>query len=138
MAKTPKATAIKATAALVGVLSLLILVQAFTGGWTAREANKTGLVHAHQGVAYLVLGLAVALVIVALVMWRGMAGGQVVVAESVALLVLIIIQIGIGQQIGKGKGHPGLLAIHIPLAMIIFGITLHMSTFASNLRRSRV
>ena len=82
--------------------------------------------------------LAVAAVVVALRMWRGRAGGQVVVVETVVLLVAIVIQIGIGQQIGdfkSGGTHPGLLAIHIPLALIIFGLTVHVSTYVANLRR---
>jgi uncharacterized membrane protein YadS len=73
-------------------------------------------------------------------MWRGKAGGQIVVAETIALLVGAIVQIGIGQQIGDvneaGK-HPGLLALHVPLALVVFGLSLHLSTFVSNVRRSR-
>ncbi len=135
MAKKPNATAVKAISAVVGVLSLLILVQAITGGVIAREASHKGVIDAHQGLAYLVAVLAVATVVIALLMWQGRTGGQVVVAESVALLVCVIIQIGIGQQIGKA-GHSALLAIHVPLALIIFGIALHMSTYVANLRRS--
>ena len=83
--------------------------------------------------------LAVAAVVVAFVMWRGKVGAKVVMAETVALLVAVVIQIGIGQQIGdlgKGGTHPGLLAVHIPLALIIFGLALHLSTYVANLRRA--
>ena len=140
MADSPNPTAIKATAAVAGIASLLILVQAFTGGLVARETNRKGVVNAHSGVAYLVAVLAVALVVIALVMWRDRAGYQVVLAEGVVLLVCVIIQIGIGMKIGdlpvKSGDHPGLLAIHIPLALIIFGITMHLQTYVANLRRS--
>jgi hypothetical protein len=133
----PEPTAIKAMAALAGLVGLGVLVQATTGGLVARE-NRKGVINAHSGLAYLVAVLALAAVVVAVVMWRGRAGGQVVLYETIALLVAVIIQIGIGQQIGdinqKGK-HAGLLAIHVPLALIIFGLTLHLSTFVSNIRR---
>jgi hypothetical protein len=133
----PSPTAAKATAAIVGILSLLILVQAFIGGSLANRSKTPtkGLINSHQGIGYVVLLLAVAAVVVAFVMWRGRAGAQVVIAESVALLVLVVIQIGIGQQLKKGT-HYGLLAIHIPVALLIFGVALHLSTFVANLRRS--
>ncbi|MDQ6798616.1 MAG: hypothetical protein M3011_11485, partial [Actinomycetota bacterium] len=124
----PSPAAVKAIDALVGVLSLGILVQAVTSGIFVREANRNGWINAHSGVAYLVALLALAAVVVAVVMWRGKVGATVVVPGTVALLVAVVIQIGLGQQIGdlgKAGTHPGLLAIHIPLALIIFGIALH-------------
>lgn len=133
----PEPTAIKAMAALAGIVGLGVLVQATTGGLVARE-NRKGAIDAHSGLAYLVAVLALAAVVVAVVMWRGRVGGQVVLYETIALLVAVIVQIGIGQQIGdigKSGSHAGLLAIHVPLALIIFGLTLHLSTFVSNIRR---
>lgn len=139
MAHSPNPTAVKATAALAGVISLLVLIQAVTGGLVARETNRKSVVDGHNGIGYLVALLAVVLVVLAIGMWRGRAGYQVVIGESVALLVCVIIQIGIGMKIGdlpvKGGDHPGLLAIHIPLALIIFGLTLHLQTYVANLRR---
>jgi hypothetical protein len=135
----PDPTAVTWISALVGVVSLGVLFQAVTGGIFAREKDHKGLIDAHSGIAYLIALLAVAAVVVAFVMWRGKLGGQVVMAETIALLVAIVIQIGIGAQIGdidKGGTHPGLLAIHIPLALIIFGLALHLSTYVANLRRS--
>jgi hypothetical protein len=136
----PNPTAVKAMAAIAGCVSLGILVQAVTGGVLSRNSSHKGLINAHSGVAYLVAVLALAAVVVAFMMWRGKAGGQVVIAETVALLVGVIIQIGIGQQIGDvnqaGK-HPGMLALHVPLALIVFGLSLHLSTFVSHIRRGR-
>ncbi|MDQ2729047.1 MAG: hypothetical protein M3Y91_14590 [Actinomycetota bacterium] len=126
-------------AAIVGVLSLGVLVQAVTSGVFVRERNRDGWINAHAGVAYVVALAAVAAVVVAVGMWRGKVGAQVVIAETVALLVAVVVQIGIGGQIGdldKSGTHPGLLAIHIPLALIIFGLALHLSTFVANVRRS--
>jgi hypothetical protein len=134
----PSPTAVKAIAAIVGALSLGVLVQAVTGGIFARERNHKGLINAHSGIGYLVALLALAAVVVAFVMWRGKVGAQVVMAETVALLVAIVIQIGIGLKIGElGKGgtHPGLLAIHIPLALIVFGLAVHLSGYVANVRR---
>jgi hypothetical protein len=144
----PNPTAVKAIAALVGILGLGVLIQAATGGLVARETGRKGFVDAHSGLAYLIALLAVATVVVAVVMWRGKAGGQVVLYETIALLVAVVIQIGIGQKIGdleqstgggmvgKSGSHAGLLAIHIPLALIIFGLALHLSMFVANVRRS--
>jgi hypothetical protein len=135
----PSPVAVKLIAAIVGILSLGVLVQAATSGVFVREQNRTGWINAHSGVAYVVALLALAAVVVALGMWRGKAGAPVVITETVALLVAVVIQIGIGQQIGdlgKSGTHPGLLAIHIPLALIIFGLALHLSTYVANLRRS--
>jgi hypothetical protein len=134
----PSPTATKAITAIVGAVSLGILVQAGLGGIFAREMDDNGLINAHSGIAYLVAVLALAAVIVAFVAWRGKAGGAVVVAETLAMFVATVIQIGIGQQIGdlgEGGTHPGLLAIHTPLALIIFGLALHLSTFVANVRR---
>ncbi len=134
----PTPSAIKAISALVGIISLGVLVQAVTGGVFARETDHKGLINAHSGIAYVVAVLALVAVIVAYMNWRGRTGGQVVLGETIALLVLIIIQIGIGQQIGdlgKGDTHPGLLALHIPVALLIFGLCVHLSTFVANIRR---
>jgi hypothetical protein len=136
----PSPTAVKAISAIVGTMSLGILVQAVTGGIFAREPNHKGLINAHSGIAYLIAVLAVASVVVAFVMWRGREGGQLVIAETVAMLILVVVQIGIGQAIGdlvsKKATHPGLLAIHIPVALIIFGLALHLSFFVANMRRA--
>ena len=134
----PSPAAVKAISAIVGALSLGVLVQAVTGGIFAREPNHKGLINAHSGIAYLVAVLALAAVVVGYVMWRGRTGGHVVMAETASLFVLVVVQIGIGQKIGdlgKGGTHPGLLAIHIPLALLIFGLSVHLSTFVANLRR---
>ncbi|MGI8750971.1 MAG: hypothetical protein ACR2MN_01385 [Acidimicrobiales bacterium] len=134
----PSPTAVKSTAAIVGVLSLGVLVQAVTSGVFVRESHRDGWINAHAGVAYVVALLALAAFVVALAKWRGKVGAPVVIAETAALLVAVVIQIGIGQQIGdlgKSGTHPGLLAIHIPLALIIFGLALHLSTFVANVRR---
>lgn len=130
----PTPTAVKAVSAIVGVASLLILVQAFLGGSLANKVSK-GLMNAHQGIAYLVLLLAVAAVVVAFVMWRGRVGGQVVIAETGLFLIGAVVQIGLGQQLKDGT-HNGLLAIHIPVALLVFGVALHLSTYVANLRRS--
>ena len=140
MAQSPSPTAIKATAALAGVISLLVLIQAALGGLVSRETGRKGVVNAHSGIGYLVAVLSIVLVVVGVALWRGRAGYQLVLYESVALVVCVIIQIGVGMKIGdlpvKSGDHPGLLAIHIPLALLIFGLTLHLQTFVANLRRT--
>ena len=91
-----------------------------------------------SGIAYLVAVPALAVAVVGFVMWRGRTVAQVVMAEGVARSVLVVVQIGIGQKIGdlnKGGTDPGPPAIHIPLALLIFGLSAHLSTFVANIRR---
>ncbi len=136
----PSPAAVKSISAIAGVLLLGVLFQAVSSGVFVREAHKDGLINAHSGVAYLVGLLALAALVVALVMWRGRAGGQVVIAETAGLFLAVVIQIGIGQQVGdlgKTGTHPGLLAVHIPLALIIFGLAGHLSSHVASVRRGK-
>ena len=136
----PSPGAVKSIAALAGVVALGTLVQAVMGGLIAREYRK-GVIDGHQGVGYLIGLVALAALVVALTQWRGRVGGQLVLYETAGMFVAAVLEIGVGQQIGdytkSGSMHPGVLAIHIPLALIIFGLALHLSTFVANLRRAR-
>ena len=136
----PSPGAVKLIAALAGVVALGTLIQAVMGGAIAREYRK-GVIDAHQGVGYLIGLVALAAVVVAVTQWRGRVGGQLVLYETAGMFVAAVLEIGLGQQIGdytkSGSMHPGVLAIHIPLALIIFGLALHLSTFVANLRRAR-
>ncbi|MGI8904649.1 MAG: hypothetical protein ACR2IP_13595 [Solirubrobacteraceae bacterium] len=134
----PSPAAVKSISAIIGVLFIGVLFQAVSSGIFVREQHHDGLINAHSGIAYLVGLLALAALVVAVVMWRGRAGGQVVVAETAALFIAVVIQIGIGQQVGdlgKTGTHPGLLAVHIPLALIIFGLAVHISAYVASIRR---
>jgi hypothetical protein len=132
----PSPTAIKAISAVVGVLALGVLVNAIIAGTFVtkflQKNHATGGINAHMGVGDLIVLLAVAAVAIAFTLWRGKAGFQVVAGETVALLIFVIIEFGIGQSLEK---HSGLLAIHIPVALVIFGITTHLSSYVANLRR---
>jgi hypothetical protein len=128
----PSAGAVKAISAVVGVLALAVLFQAITAGVMVRNFKRSKWVNAHMGVGDLIVLLAVVAVAIAFTMWRGKAGFRVVAGETIALLVLVIIEFGIGQSIEK---HTGLLVIHIPVALLIFGVTTHLSAYVANLRR---
>ncbi len=135
----PSPAAAKSISAIIGVLFIAVLFQAVSSGVFVREEHQSGLINAHAGVAYLTGVLALAALVVALMTWRGRAGGQVVIAETAALFVAVVIQIGIGQQVGdlgQSGTHPGLLALHIPLALIIFGLAVHVSAYVASVRRS--
>jgi heme A synthase len=54
--------------------------------------------------------------------------------SSVVLFVLVVVQAGLGHSI-TDNSHDGLLVIHVPLALIIFGTTIWQSITASRLRR---
>jgi hypothetical protein len=133
----PAPTAFKAMSAVVGVLALGVLFQGITAGIFLPGVSKTGAINAHKGVGDLLVLLALATVVMAFTMWRGKAGFQVVSGEAIALLVLCVVELGVGQAMAKNFGkHHGLLVIHIPVALLIFAITTHLSTYLANLRRS--
>lgn len=133
----PSPGAITAISAVVGVLALAVLVNAILAGTFITKflqpGHSKGGINAHMGIGDLVVLLAIATVAIAFTMWRGKAGFPVIAGESVALLVFVIIEFGVGQQLEK---HSGLLVIHIPVAVLIFGIATHLSSYVANLRRS--
>ena len=138
-AERPSPQAVTLMAAITGFLMLGVLFQGVSAGVFARKANQDGLIHAHAGVAYVLAVLALAALVVAVVMWRGRTGGNVVVAEAAVLFLALAVEIGIGSQVGglaSSGAKPGLLAVHIPLALIIFGLSIHLSTFVAGVRRS--
>jgi hypothetical protein len=54
---------------------------------------------------------------------------------SVVLAVLVIAQDAIGHAI-TDNGSDGLIAVHVPLALIVFGLTIWLSVSARVMRRA--
>lgn len=119
-------------AALVGVTALGIFLQAVTAGLFVNQDGRDGWVTVHGVIADAtwVAALVTALVGVRSVrrshprLWWGAA----------ALFVLVLAQTGLGHLITDG-GQDGLIVVHVPLAFVVFGLTIWLSVVAARTRR---
>lgn len=117
---------------LVGLTSLAVLVQAVTAGIFVNQEGRDSWVDVHGVIADVTWVLALVTAIVAFrrvrqvhrALWIG----------SAALFVLALAQTGIGHLITDG-GMDGLIVVHVPLAMVIFGLTVWLSVTAARSRR---
>ena len=97
---------------------VLVLVQAALAGQFLYES--AGLVGIHRVVAELVPLVSVVLVVVTWLQIKdGVAVPRTDLGVSVAVLVLIVVQTGLGFA---GRNKPGAAAVHIPLGVLIFGL----------------
>jgi hypothetical protein len=109
--------AVRGLRAVVLVHAAMVLVQAaFAGRWLAGDAAGLRLHETNAGlielVAALQLGLAVAV-------WRPGRGPGWPAVASLALLVAESVQMGLGYE--------GRLAVHVPLGVAIFGLTVALA-----------
>jgi hypothetical protein len=120
-------------AALTGLTSLAILVQAFLAGEFIQHGTKhSSWLNAHDINADVVVTLAVITAIYAVVALRSQAPGLMI--GAVVLAALVIVQTIIGHAITDSNDN-GLIPVHVPLAMVIFGLTIWQSVRARTLRR---
>jgi heme A synthase len=106
--------------ALIGLASLAVFLQAVWAGMMIREGKDydSSWVNVHDIGARAALVLALLATIVGIVKLR--ARRDLVIGAAV-LTVLIFVESWIGGVVGD---HPGAVAIHIPLAMAIFGLAV--------------
>jgi hypothetical protein len=120
-------------AALIGLTTLAILLQAVFAGEFVDRSHTGGWLSAHNANAVVVIALAVITAIYAVVALRNTA--RALVIGSIVLAVLVIVQTVIGHAITDDNDN-GLLVIHVPLAMLAFGLTIWLSVKARSLRRA--
>jgi ABC-type uncharacterized transport system permease subunit len=120
-------------AALIGLTTLAILLQAVFAGEFVDRSHTGGWLSAHNASAVVVIALAVITAIYAVVALRNTA--RALVIGSIVLAVLVIVQTVIGHAITDDNDN-GLLVIHIPLAMLAFGLTIWLSVKARSLRKA--
>jgi hypothetical protein len=53
---------------------------------------------------------------------------------ALGLLVLIVVQTGLGEAITKGDANE-MITAHVPIAVIIFGLGVYLSSVGARLRR---
>jgi hypothetical protein len=120
-------------AALVGLTALAVLLQGVFAGEFIERGTHHNWLDAHNVNAYVVIVLAVLSAVFALVRLRTVARSLAIGAVVLALLVLV--QVAIGHEITQGDDD-GLIPIHVPLALVIFGLTIWLSVRARTLRRT--
>jgi len=119
-------------AALVGLTTLAILLQAVFAGEFIQRGTQSSWLSAHDVNADVVIGLAVVTAVFALVRLRSAARSLAI--GAVVLLVLVIAQAVIGHAITQSSDD-GLIPLHVPLALLIFGLAVWLSVRARTLRR---
>jgi hypothetical protein len=122
-----------AFAALTGLTSLAILLQGVFAGEFVGRTGRGGWLSAHDVNADVVTVLALATAIYAVARLR--AAARPLVVGSVVLAALVIAQVAIGHAI-TDSNDDGLTVVHVPLALLVFGLTIWLSTSARNVRKA--
>ena len=122
----------RAFAALVGVTSLAIVLQAITAGVFVNQDGRDGWVTVHGVIADVTW--VTALITAAYALRRMRRTHPRLTWSAVALFVLLLAQTGIGHLI-TDKGIDGLIVVHVPLAMVVFGLAVWLSVSAVHVRR---
>lgn len=118
--------------ALVGLLSLGVLTQAIIAGKFIDGRGTKHLIDAHGLIGDILQGLALITAIVAFFVVRRIQ--PALWWGSLLLLVLIAGQAAIGHAITDG-GHDALITLHVPLAMLIFGVSVWLPVRSASARR---
>ncbi len=114
-----------------GITTLAVFLQAISAGlFMALRDSGGGWVTTHQIVAYVAIVLAVVTAVIGIASLRASAPG--LMWSAIALAVLLIAQTGIGQSLNAA---PGLVAVHVPLAFIVFALTIWLSVRGAVVRR---
>jgi hypothetical protein len=120
-------------AALCVLTSAAIFAQAVIAGLFVGHEDEDGWVTVHGVVADVSWVLALAAAVCGVVRLR--RGARRLVVASVALFALTLAQTGIGHLI-TDLGHDGLIVVHVPLAVAIFGLTVWVTSAALRLDRT--
>lgn len=118
---------------LNGLVLLGILLQGLWAGEFMGGVGGADWVEVHAITGYVVVLLSLASAIVAVVTLRGRGSGMV--GMSIALFVLLLIQVGLGQAISDG-GQRVLVAAHVPVALLAMALGVYLSVAGARLRRA--
>lgn len=120
-------------AVLTSVTSIAIFCQALTAGQFVSQDGKDSWITVHGVIADISWVLAL---ITAGYAWKAIRRSHPrMFAWCCGLFVLALAQTGIGHLI-TDDGHDWLIAVHVPLAFIIFGVTTWITTRSIRLVRS--
>ena len=106
--------------ALIGIVTLLVLLQALWAGLFIREGHdyRANWVHVHQIGADTAIVLTLVAAVVAFVKLRSRRD---LLVGTVAMFVLLVLEGYLGGLIG---GHQGATTIHIPLGMALMALAV--------------
>jgi lipopolysaccharide export LptBFGC system permease protein LptF len=119
-------------AALTGLTSLSVFVQAILAGQFVSQRGRDSWISAHNVVADIVCVLA--LVTAGYAVARLRSARSDLVSGSVVLLVAVIVQTLTGHLITDGH-HDGWIGVHVPLAFAILALTTWLSLVSARGRR---
>jgi hypothetical protein len=109
------------------LLAMLVFAQAVFAGQFLDGSGGWRAWHATNGMLVLPL-VALVVVVLAVLVWRAGQGPGWLAVASVGLLVVIVIQAGMGQS--------GQLAVHVPLGVAILGLVGALLGRTRNLARA--
>jgi hypothetical protein len=118
-------------ASLAGLTSLGIFLQAISAGQFMSGHSHHTWVNVHSIIGNATLLVALVTAVVATVQLRKVAGS--LVGWTWGLFVLLVIQVGTGQLVANH--HKGWVGLHVPVALIVFGLTVWLSVRSALLRR---
>lgn len=119
-------------AILTGLTSLSIFVQAIVAGLFVSQSHRNSWIDVHGIVANVVVVLALATAIFAIVTLRRVL--RSVMWGSAVLFVLVVIQVVLGHLITDAS-LDGLIAVHVPLAFVVFGLSGWLAAQSAIARR---
>jgi heme A synthase len=117
---------------LNGLTLLGVLLQAV---WAGKFVDRTGQgtwIAVHDIGAFVVVVLALATALAAVTLRRA---DSALTLGALGLLVLIVVQTGMGEAITRASAD-GLIVAHVPIAVLIFGLGVYLSSMGARLRRS--
>ena len=123
----PPVTAVKVTTALVWLTTAAIFCQAIIAGQFVSQEGKDGWVTVHGVVADASWVLSLITVGYAFATLRHHF--PVMVRLAATLFLVTLVQTGIGHLITE-KGIDWLIAIHVPLAFVVFAVAGYLSIWA--------
>ncbi|MGH3856459.1 MAG: hypothetical protein ACRDR6_23820 [Pseudonocardiaceae bacterium] len=127
----PSASAVRLFSILNGLTLLGVLLQAVWAGEFIDRTGRDAWISVHEMSGFVVVLLALATALAALRLRRAHSA---LTPGALGLLVLIIVQTGLGEAISKA-GADGLIAAHVPIAVLIFGLGVYLSGVGARLRR---
>lgn len=127
-----RAGAIRMFSIMNGLTLLGVLLQAVWAGEFINRAGQDTWITVHEISGFVVVVLALG---TALAAARLRDAHSALTLGGIGLLVLVVIQTGLGEAITKA-GADGLIAAHVPLAVLTFGLGVYLSSAGARLRRS--
>ncbi|MFY9807150.1 MAG: hypothetical protein WCC65_07220 [Pseudonocardiaceae bacterium] len=127
----PSPGAVRIFSILNGLTLLGVLLQAVWAGEFIDRHGRHDWVTVHEIGAFVVVVLALATAVTAIALRRA---SSALTYGALGLLVLIVVQTGLGEAITKGNANE-LITAHIPIAVLIFGLGVYLSGVGARLRR---